>query len=375
MRRLAVALALGAVAGCDPAGEPPPRAPVKPPPSASAAAPAGPVCPASFTPPSGAPPSDASYDGETVALVCVLPLAGKPALSAAGVDQARQAITVGQGRPLRTTSVSADLVTLARLGRFGEVAAYAEKAPSGVVVTYALGERPVVSEVVIEGSTGAKPSSPPIPAGAPLDPVAIHTVVEALSSECRSRGHTVCEVKTSTAESAPGSVRVRFDLTEGPQWRFTKVAVTGQKRVSAAEITAAAALPLGKPFDADLLTLAEMRISTRYYDSGMIQAAVSSKADATPDGQVTVTFKVDEGDVFKLRALRFTKLAAAHERALAGVVKVRPGTVFSRSAVKEDLDRVTAFFAARNERVNVVPLTDVHVPSRAVDLTIEVEKP
>lgn len=369
-----VALALGLVLGCDPAGEPPPRAPVKPPASASAAIPAAPACPASFTPPTGTP-TDGGYDGETVALVCVLPLTGKPPLSAGAADQARQAITVGAGRPLRATSVSADLVTLARLGRFSEVAAYAEKAPSGLVVTYALGERPAVSDVVIEGSTGAKPSSSPIPAGAPLDPVAIHSVAEALSSECRSRGHTVCEVKTSTAEIAPGSVRVRFDVTEGPQWRFAKVAVTGQKRVSAADVTAAAALPLGKPFDADLLTVAEMRISTRYYDSGMLHASITSKADATPDGSVTVTFKIDEGEVFKLRSLRFTKLAAPHERALAGVVKVRPGAVFSRSAVKEDLDRVTAFFAARGERVNIVPLTELNVPARAVDLTVEVEKP
>ena len=49
--------------------------------------------------------------------------------------------------------------------------------------------------------------------------------------------------------------------------------------------------------------------------------------------------------------------------------------VFVRTRVVEDLERVSAFFAARHQQVIVSPLTEIDAKKKTIELTFEITAP
>ena len=375
MRRL-VALPLAvALAGCGggtPAPTPP--KPDKPAPSASAsAAPAPFACPA--TAPS-APLGDAEgFEGAAIVAVCVAPASASARLSPEGRAAAERAVVLRAGRPLAAAQVAEDLSALARLRRFAETAAVAERRDGGVVLHYALAERPIVADVAITGSTGPRPAKPPLAKGAPIDPAEVAAVARALADECRSRGYGACVASSKVAETSPGAVTVTFEVVEGAPWTWSRLVFKGTKRIGDKELAAASGLVIGKPIVEAEVPLAEMKIAARYYDAGMVQARVKSGDVAVKDGAGTVTFTIEEGPVFTVGAIKLGKLGAGHDKEVLPKLATRPGKTFSRSVLVTDLQAVKAWFAAKGQSVEVVPILDLDAKKSAVSLTLDVEPP
>jgi outer membrane protein insertion porin family len=167
---------------------------------------------------------------------------------------------------------------------------------------------------------------------------------------------------------------LKFVVVEGPLWKIGKIAFKGTKAVPEKDLKKAAALEEGTPFDDEKIERAALLVSSVYFDRGMINARVD-RASGEPDkeGSTPLTFTVDEGDVFRVGTIKLGKLAAADEKTLLAKLKLRPRQVFSRSQLVDDVKTLTETFAARGQKVDVLPRTDVDAKKKTLDLTLEVE--
>jgi outer membrane protein insertion porin family len=374
-RTLASLSLLAALSGC--AAKPPVVATPKPAPAAPAK-PAVPPCPETIVP-GGDPLEAAGFEGKPVVRVCVI------GGSEASRQAAQRAIELHPSDVFSAERMRADLGAILNLGIFDDAAAYGLRVQqgAGVALLYSVHERPHIAHIGFEGAKvfgdAALDAKLSVAKDVPYDAASASQVALTVRDEYRKRGYEAARVVvvTEPVAGSPDHINVRLKVDEGMQSRFAKIELKGNKKVPEAELRKAAALEEGKPFVRDELERAALLVSALYYDRGFVQVRVETEVGAAnAKGQVPTTFVIDEGDVYSISALHVTKLGAPLEKELLDkVVRARPKQVFVRTKVVEDLERVNAFFAARNERVTVNPLTEIDPKKKTIDLTFEITGP
>jgi len=376
MRSLLFTLALLGLAAAHAAcGGPAPLAPKKPDAPEVAAIP---PCPDAILP-GGDPLESGGFEGKPVVRVCIV----------GGSEQSRKAAErVIELRPSEIYSVDrvrGDLEAILANGSFDDASAYGLRVRDGaaVVLFYAVRDRPRIADIAFEGAkvlgNAALAGKLPVEKGNAYDPAKINVIAQAVRDEYRSRGYDQARVvlvaEPATSPGTPAQISVRIKVDEGPQWHFTKIDFSGNKRVKEADLRKAIELQVGQPFVRDEVELKALKLSALYFDRGMVEMHVEAEAGTTSaDGGLPMTFVIDEGNVYALGALHVSKLGAPFERELLDkVVRVRPKQVFSRSALLADIEHLKAFFFARNQRVEISPITQVDPKTKTIDVTFEIE--
>lgn len=360
-----------AACGGETAGVAPPKA------AASAPKPPVPPCPDAIVP-GGDPLESAGFEGKPVVRVCVV----------GGTEESRRnaqrAIDLRASDIFSAERVRADLEAILKLGTFDDAAAYGLRVQQGtsVVLLYSVRDRPRIAEIGFEGAKvlgdAALNAKLPIEKESPYDPAKVNVVAQAVRDEYRQRGYGSARVQLVAEPVGPAHdhVRVRIQVEEGPVWRFTKIDFKGNKKVPTAELRKAAGLEVGKPIVQDEVDRAGLVVTALYYDRGFVQVRVDTEASDVVDGGMALTFTVDEGDVHTIGTMHATGRGAPFEKELLDkVVRSRPKQVFSRAVIVQDIERVKAFFAAKNQAVEVTPLTEVDAKKKTIDLTFKIDGP
>lgn len=375
MRSLLFTFALlclvSASAACGGPATAPPKKPETP---ASAAIP---PCPDAILP--GGDPLEAdAFEGKPVVRVCIVGGSEPSRKAAEKVIELRASEIYGADR------VRGDLEALLANGSFDDASAYGLRVRDGaaVVLFYKVHDRPRIADIAFEGAkvlgNAALAAKLPVEKGNSYEPAKINVIAQAVREEYRSRGYDQARVVlvAEPASGAPGQVSVRIKVDEGPQWHFTKIDFTGNKRVKEAELRKVVELQVGQPFVREEVEVKALKISALYFDRGMVEMHVEAEAGTLgADGGLPMTFVIDEGNVYALGALHASKLGASVERELLDkVVRVRKKQIFSRSALLEDIERLKAFFLERKERVEITPITQVDPKTKTIDVTFEIDR-
>ena len=81
-----------------------------------------------------------------------------------------------------------------------------------------------------------------------------------------------------------------------------------------------------------------------------------------------------EGPVFRLGKIEVRGPAAKKGARPAAALRIKHGDIFNRTRVKEDLDRLKAWFAREQHRtVEISPATELDMGAGRVDLVLHVE--
>ena len=372
MKLAFTALACSALLACADEPPPPPKTPKAPPPPVVLA------CPESI----GAlgDPADAdALEGKPIARRCII----------GGTDASRKSAErlplLSEGDVLGPTRLRADLGALMKLGTLDDASAYGLATPDGkgVVLVYALRDRPLIADIAFEGAkvlgNDALTAKVPIAKGATYDPQRISAIAQATRDEYLLRGYGACRVvvvrdPAPFVAGEPEQVHVRIKIDEGVQWHLTKIDIKGNKKLPEADFRKVLNLKAGQPFVEEDVDKARLFATALYYDHGFVGMNMDVQVTPPDDkGNMAVSFVVDEGEPFTIRALHVTGLGAPFEKELLDkVVKSKPRQVMNRSAVINDVTKVKEFFQAKNKDVNVQPETDLDPKAHTVDITIVV---
>lgn len=334
-----------------------------------------PPCPEAILP-GGDPLEAGGLEGKPVVRVCVV----------GGTEQSRRvaerAIELRPTDLVSAVRVRGDLQAILKAGPFDDAAAYGIviRQGAGVVILYAVHDRPRVADLAFEGakllgdaSLNAKlPSTNDIP----YDPAKINPIAQAVRDEYRSRGYESCRVVlvTEPVAGSPNSVHVRMKVDEGPLWKLTKVEFRGNTKMPEADLRKVAGLKVGQPYVQDEVERASLLLTSLYYDRGFVLMRVTSDAGAMGrSGEIPLTFTIDEGPVHKIGKLRAVKLGIyVADAVLEKVMRTRSKQVFSRSALVEDIQRLKTYYESKGEKVEVNRLTEIDPKTNTIDLTIEI---
>jgi outer membrane protein assembly factor BamA len=122
------------------------------------------------------------------------------------------------------------------------------------------------------------------------------------------------------------------------------------------------------------VTDAVLKLQVVYLDRGMLLAKLDEpELDVAEDGAVTVTFAVVEGDVYRLKTIRFENLANELVGELLPKMKSRPRQVFNRSRLMADIEILTETLKARGMDVEFSLRTDIDQVTKTVELVFDVK--
>ena len=158
---------------------------------------------------------------------------------------------------------------------------------------------------------------------------------------------------TLTCESVPNRAILTFNVVERPV--LESVQVRGVNRLSERQIRDLAELPAARPVDASAVARAAFKIDSTYEKAGYYLARVRAESTVVSEGNIGITFTVEEGRRLALSGLRVIGNDHVSADDIAGAMKTRPeGFWFFRSGEINDdeyaadlSERIPALYASR----------------------------
>lgn len=281
------------------------------------------------------------------------------------------------GEPLVLETVSEDVRALTKHPNIDDVEAVAVPTDDKVLLSFAVKQRPRIAAIVFEGAPALEKD------GLPKDIVVqkeryfskgrMYEAMRLIRDEYHRRGYRSVAIDFSSEVASPNRVRVKISVVEGPRSKVRPIAVNGASKVAKADLRRAAQIEEGEPLDEEKIKRAVVAIQEHYLDRGLIQVQVeSSLGQPAGDGSTPLTWNIVEGEVFHVRALAIGNLEGSKDAPPTPPLRSKPGSVFSRASVDADVKTIIEAFAAKKERVTVVPRREIDTNKKTVDVTFEV---
>ncbi len=306
-------------------------------------------------------------------------------------SEVRNNLRIAAGMPYDPQTIRDDIQRLQRLGRFGQVDAYAEIFGDGSVgVRFMVEEQPTINAVQTVGNKlisdqdllaviALRPNGP-------RDDFLVQQSIRNIKNLYKERGHFLVEAEVDEAQLATEGI-VIFKVIEGPRVKVRSVQFEGNEafedKVLSAQTKTRTAMFLFRrgQLDEDLLVDDVAAIDRYYRDRGYVDVRVGRRVDLSPDNrEATVTFLIAEGRQYHVRHLQVKAVNAAGaevppkvfaEQQLSAMLEIRPGDPFSQDRMRKSREIINDAYgilgyldsSVRDSaiRVGEEPLVDVQV--------------
>ena len=173
-----------------------------------------------------------------------------------------------------------------------------------------------------------------------------------------------------------GNAELTLTINEGPRVTVTAIKFEGAKQVPTGELLKALRSAVGSVYLQDLVDLDTQILTSLYFDHGLVNVAVSNTTRplASPEGAVELVFQMKEGDVYRLGKVSLTGFSIGGDKDVLKNMEARPKSVFSRSAIQRDMERLRARAKLKGLVVEVTPRTSLDPVKKTIDVAFELEK-
>lgn len=254
----------------------------------------------------------------------------------------REKLSTRTGQPYEPALSQADLATLKSVPGVATASVEAERKPAGIVVVFKL----VPTTRLLGGAAAGAAAAPPaervaevrIRGNRRIEADAIRARISTKPGEPYNPQQVAADVrevfglgffrnvKVLTEETKDGRV-LTFDVEENPVVR--QIAISGNDNIAGDKIRDALTLTTGATLDYPLLYENVARIEGLYRSEGYYQAKVHQRVEPLPQGAVSVTFEVDEGEKLRLAEIRFEGNDAFETSDLTSRMKTEPWHFYS----------------------------------------------
>ncbi len=258
----------------------------------------------------------------------------------------REKLGTRAGQPYDPVVAQADAATLEGLPEIATARVATERKPAGVVVAFGL-----VSAGKILGATsgteaGVRIAQIHVTGNRRIEADAIRARISSKPGEPYRPQQVAGDVREIfglgffrnvkvLTEETPGGRVLTFEVEENPVVR--QIAISGNENIDSEKIRDALTLTTGATLDYPLLYENVARIEGLYRAEGFYQAKVVQRVEPLPQGAVSVTFEVDEGEKLRLVEIRFEGNEALSSDELTESMKTKPWRFYSY--VTQYLDR------------------------------------
>ncbi len=260
------------------------------------------------------------------------------------------------GETLSQEKTAEDIKTIYKMGYFDDVNVFLEPFEGGIKVTYKVKEKPTIIKVDFQGNKEFDDAKlkehVSITPGAIADITLINDNAFKLRAFYEDEGYYLAKVVPVINKTDEGEVVVTYQVAESDKVKIKKIIIENNKAISSSKIKKAM-----KTKERGIISFItgtgyykkeEMKASIEqirdlYYDNGYLKVIVGDPTiKLTEDMKgMTITIPVSEGEQFKVSSVAISGNKVYPEPELAKLIKLKPGMVFSKSVLKQDVTALT----------------------------------
>ncbi|HXI59433.1 MAG TPA: outer membrane protein assembly factor BamA [Polyangia bacterium] len=295
------------------------------------------------------------------------------------------------GAPLTQEMLRDDVRAIWKMGYFEDVQIEATDVKGGgMSLVFILKEKPSINKIYVAGNDEVPLSKInevlDIKKEQILDLAKLKKNQEKIKDLYVEKGFYMAEVTYELKRNAPAEVDVWFRVRENAKVEVRRVNFVGNSAVTDQELrdvivthegSVLSVLNQAGTYREDVFQRDLLVLQAYYWDRGYVQVKVGSPLlELSPDKQsMYITITIDEGPQYRLGSIDVQGDLLESKDFFLRRVSVKPGEIFNRSKLSEDLQRLTDFYKDRGfAYVNASPSTPVNDKTRTVDVIFEIQK-
>ncbi len=268
-------------------------------------------------------------------------------------------LKMNPGDIFEESALNKELKRLYATGYFADVFVETQENIEGIVVTFTVVEKPLISEIRFQGNSRMKDGrllrKVTIKKGDLVDFNILSQNAAEIRAYYTEQGYSRATVdyKIET-DPATGAATVIFLIDEGQPLKITRINIEGNKSVPAGEIknymsTKTAWWFIHKgALDDEKLQADLDRIRNFYRSKGFLDVRVTSKIDYQEDGKtIHLTVIIDEGSQYRIGTITVQGELSFPESEIRKIIKAKTDDPFDYQKIKEDVDNIRSFYYDR----------------------------
>ncbi|MBT8492415.1 MAG: hypothetical protein KJO07_05110 [Deltaproteobacteria bacterium] len=287
---------------------------------------------------------------------------------------ARQWLETRLGDKVDRDQLAADAGRLWASGQFDDVRVEGRQTEAGVAIRFVCRERPLVDGVEVTSTFPRDKVAPAMAlrSGMVLSWDKLEATRAAILGLYDAQGITGSTIETNLVDKPNNRVKVFLTVKPGVRHTLGALRFVGNKVATDAELTKLVGAKPGGVVHEDTIDRSAQVITAYYYDRGYINVKVEGAHDSKSR---VVTFTIVEDKQFRLGAIKVTGKLARPKAQYLKLIKSKPGRIFNRSKLGEDIKRLTEFHQGLGfPKAYVTPLTNVDLGKQRVAIEFQIDQ-
>ncbi len=269
---------------------------------------------------------------------------------------------------------------------------YLKVSREGNVLIIDVEERPIISDIVIDGNKELKTEdllggmkNAGFAKGEVYQAAALEAIASEIEKQYFSHGKYGVKIKTRAVNMSRNRVQVRMDVDEGEPAKIKEINIVGNKVFSDEDLLEQFELSTGGMFSVftsddqyarEKLSGDMEKLRNYYLDRGYLKfQIVSTQVAISPDRKgMFITINVDEGKKFKVSEIKFSGELIYTEEQLRNLVPLKVGDTYSGAAISFAEERIAESLGYRGYAfAKVLSVPELDENNLEVALTIFVD--
>ena len=267
-----------------------------------------------------------------------------------------------------------DIKELWKLGQFQEIQIEKKEIGVGVVLTFIVEEKPIITKISFEGNKKIKKEDLEkditIHTYRPLDEKQLTESVSKIKAAYSEKGYYLADVEYEVKTESDGNATLVFHVFENKGAVIRKIEFIGnhafkdkdlKKIIKTKEKSAFSWLSGGGKYKEDQLDTDVMMLQFYYMNNGYLKAKVDTpKVAITKDKRyIFVTFMVEEGKQYKISDIDVEGDILTTKEELKTLIKSKSKEIYNQKTIEEDIMRIVDFYGESGYAfVNIRPKTE-----------------
>ena len=297
-------------------------------------------------------------------------------------------LSLKSGDQYSATAIRQGIKDIYKMGYFDNIEVDMRETPEGRAVTFAVTEKPVVGQIIINGEDELKEEK--------IHEVITVTINNIISTQdvqkstlaikqlYKDEGYYNTTVDPATTITRTGKVDVTFTIKEGSKVYIKAITLTGNtafkskallKLLQTSKKGWLSWLTDSGILKRDLLAQDADRIVAYYNNNGYIDAKVSEPEINQRGEWLYINFNISEGEPYRVGSVDMTGELLADKSTLIGLLQIIHEPSFSRKVLRDDVLKITDHYAERGYAfAEIIPATTRDDANKRVNITFDIKK-
>jgi outer membrane protein insertion porin family len=306
-------------------------------------------------------------------------------------EAVRRRIRVSPGDELSPRTLSNTIRSIYELGFFDDIRVEAEVSETGGLdLTFIVQEKPSIASVAFEGNEKVDDDDIieeiDVVAGLILDEAQVRAAAREIEGLYREKGFYLVEVEPRIVPAATGRVDVVFEVQEFGKVQIGGVSLVGNAGIDDRALSRVMQTRVGNVlnvlssmgrFQEENLQSDLQNLRFVYYDSGYLDVAISDPVvELSRDrSRVFITIGIEEGDIYQVSTIGVSGDLLQTPEETMEMIELAPGDVFRSSKIREDIERIEAYYQDLGYAYATVNLlTDVDPDADTIGLEYDLDR-